>query len=167
MKLAIQIVLWAIALASLIMFEISESASWSHGWLILAFGLIFLDIMLLVSKQVVRILSMIAQAAGRVGNGTDQAQLEKDLELADRRARQMKQAAYSFIFFPVLFFGVAIFGRWIHASDKKIFRSEVISIYFLHSAILFFFLYQLHRRLIALCRQLAQPANEEESTGSK
>ncbi len=154
MRLAINIVLWAIILASLIMSQITQSVSWAHGWLILAFGLGFLIVVWQVSKQVIRILSMIVQAAGLVGGGTDQAQLEKDLELADRKARKLKQGAYGLIIFPVVFFGIAVFGRSIGGDDTKIFQNEVMSIFFLHLSILHFFNIALQRRLIALCRRL-------------
>ena len=167
MRLAMMIGLYGISLASVIMFEISESASWSHGWFVIAIGSAFAASARLPFQQIDRILSKIDQAAGLVGSGTDLPQIEQDLVILDRKARKMKQCVFIAFGAAVSMAGLAILGRWMRVSDKSVFRNDLLALFLLQAAIQCFFFSALQRRLIALCRRLMKPANEEESADNE
>ena len=167
MRLAIEICVWAIAIASGIMIMISESIEVAHGWNVIYIGSLFAAVAWGFSVRIGRILSMIEQVLGTVGPDTDQSQILKDLELVDRKARKMKQIAWILLVMLTITSGWAILGRWLNKSDGKVIRADLFALYSLLLTIQGFAYYPLQRRLVALYRQLLQAPKEEESSGSE
>ncbi len=167
MRLAINICLWALVIASGIMFGVSESATRAHGWHVVFIGSMVLSVAWSFSVRIGRILSIIEQVLGTVGPDTDQSQILKDLELVDHQARKMKQIAWILLVMLTITSGWAILGRWLNKSDGKVIRADLFALYSLLLTIQGFAYYPLQRRLVALYRQLAQAPKEEESGGSE
>ncbi len=164
MRLAINIVLWAIAIASGIMCVISthfESTEAAHGWNVIFIGFLFAAVVFGTSVQIGKLVSKIARAAGTVESEIDQAQVEKDLELADRQVRLTRHGGYITLVATVVFFGLDILGRWLHPSNRSVFSTDLIVLFSLLLTIHAFGFSALQRRLVALYRQLLKAPTEE------
>ena len=170
MRLAINICLWAIAIASGIMFVISTiygSTEAAHGWNVIFISSVFLSVFCVCVVQTDRLLSKIARFTETVGSETDQVQVEKDLELADRQVRLTKQGGYHPLVGTVVVFGLAILGRWLGVRGSVLFFVDLMAIFLLQMTILCFVFSALQRRLASLYRRLAQPTKEEEPADSE
>ncbi len=100
---------------------------------------------------------MIEQVLGTVGPDTDQSQILKDLELVDHQARKMKQGAWILLVMVTFTSGMAILVRWLNKSDGEVIRVDLFALFSLILTIYCFSFIALQRRLISLCRRLAQP----------
>ncbi len=167
MRLAINIVLWAIALASGIVCGITTSVNIAHAWNVIFIGFLFAAAVWGTFAQIGRILLKIEQAVETADPKTGLVEIQQTLEKEDRKARKMKQSVYILLVATVVFSMLSILGRWLHPSNRSVFSTDLIALLWLLMTIHAFGLIALQRRLVALYRQLAQPAKEEEPADSE
>ncbi len=166
MRLAVNICLWAIAIASWIMFMISESTEAAHGWLVIAIGTLLATLIWGYSVRNGRILSRIEQAANLVRLEDGQSQIEQEFVIEECKARKFMRWIFVFFGYVAFMAGMAVWARWRHASDKVVYCIDMSALVWLLMMTIAYSHITLRLRLISLYRRLLQaaPGSTDSST---